>query len=100
MIRVHITCKDEEEAKSVSEHLLKKRLIACSNMHPISSMYWWKGKIEKRTEFVIDAKAPSANWDKIQNEVRNVHSYEVPCIIRIEASANKECEEWIEGESR
>ncbi len=65
MTLVYITCKDEEEAVRISKHLLNKRLIACSNMHPIRSMYWWKGKIEDENEVAIIAKTLGKNYDKI-----------------------------------
>jgi len=50
MTLVYITCRDEKEAVKISRHLLNKRLIACSNIHPIRSLYWWKGKIQDGKE--------------------------------------------------
>jgi len=46
MILTYITCKDKSEARKISEHLLKKRLIVCDNIFPIESMHWWKDKIK------------------------------------------------------
>ena len=66
MTLIYITCKDEEEAVKISKHLLEKRLIACSNMHPIRSMYWWQGKIQDEKEFVIIAKTVNKNYNKIK----------------------------------
>ena len=98
MTLVYITCKDEEEAVRISKHLLNKRLIACSNMHPIRSMYWWKGKIEDENEVAIIAKTLGKNYDKIKEEVKKIHSYDVPCILKIDAEANESYEEWVNEE--
>ena len=38
MILIYITCKDKEEAKKISKHLLEKKLIACTNMTPIETI--------------------------------------------------------------
>ncbi|RLI87575.1 MAG: divalent-cation tolerance protein CutA [Candidatus Altiarchaeales archaeon] len=81
MILTYITCKEKSEARRISEHLLKKRLIACANIFPIESMHWWKDKIK---------------FDEIKREIKRVHSYE-SCIL-IEVEANDEFLEWIEGE--
>ena len=100
MTLVYMTCKDENEAKKVSMHLLRKRLIACANIFPIKSIYWWKGKITKSSEHVMIAKTSNKNFKKLESEVKRIHSYEIPCILRIDAVANKEYEEWMKKEIR
>ena len=98
MVLVYITCKDEKEAIKISKRLLEKRLIACSNMHPIRSMYWWKGKMQDEKEIAILAKTIDKNYDKIKEEVSKMHSYDVPCILKIGAEANESYEQWVKGE--
>jgi len=100
MISVYITCKDEKEAAKISEHLLKKRLIACSNIFPIKSMYWWKEKITKDNEIVMLAKTSDKNYEKIKKEVKKLHSYDIPCILKYDIDANKEYKEWVEKETK
>ena len=100
MISIYITCKDEKEAIKISEHLFKKKLIACSNMFPVRSMYWWKEKITKDNEIVMLAKAPDKNYEKIKKEVKKLHSYDIPCILKFDIEANKEYEEWIKKETK
>lgn len=130
MISIYVTCKDEKEAVKISKHLLKKRLIACSNMFPIKSMYWWDKKVVNDNEIVILAKTSNENYemseiatrnlrtstrskkaisehaqkpsvfDKIKKEVKKLHSYDVPCILKFNVEANKEYEEWVEKETK
>lgn len=97
---IYITCKDEEEAVKISKHLLNKRLIACSNMYPIKSMYWWKGKIEDNKEFVIMAKTLGKNYKTIKKEIKKLHSYDIPCILKIDAEANEDYQKWVDNEVR
>jgi periplasmic divalent cation tolerance protein len=100
MILIYITCKDEDEAIKISKHLLNKRLIACSNMHPIRSMYWWNGKVEDEKEFVIIAKTLEKNYEKVKEEVKRIHSYDVPCVLKIDAEANESYSKWVSEEVR
>ncbi|MDP6599813.1 MAG: divalent-cation tolerance protein CutA [Candidatus Woesearchaeota archaeon] len=95
MIIVYITCKDEQEAVNISKHLLNKRLIACSNIHPIRSMYWWNKKIEDEREFALIAKTKEKNYKNIKEEVKKLHSYDVPCILKIDAGANENYAKWV-----
>ena len=77
---VYVTAKDEEEAGKIAIHLLEKRLIACANMFPIKSLYWWKGKIERDDEVALIMKTQKRNTKNIISEVKALHSYDVPCI--------------------
>lgn len=98
MTLVYITCKDRKEAEKISMDLLRKRLIACANIFPIKSMYWWEGKIVNDSEFAIVAKTSNKNFKKAVKEIKKLHSYEIPCILRVKASANKDYEKWANKE--
>jgi len=98
MTLVYITCKDEKEAVKISKHLLEKKLIACSNMHPIRSMYWWEGKMVDEKEVVIMAKTLEKHYKKIKEEVSKIHSYDVPCVLKINAEANESYDKWVHEE--
>ena len=98
MALLYVTCKNGKEAEKISLHLLKKRLVACANIFPIKSMYWWNGKIAKSKEFVVIAKTTAKNLKKAEKEIKKVHSYKIPCILRINASANKEYLDWTKKE--
>ena len=100
MTLVYITCKDKKEAEKISMHLLKKRLIACANIFPIKSMYWWEGKIVNSGENVIIAKTSNKKFKRLESEVKSIHSYTIPCILKINASANKEYQQWAGKEIR
>ena len=98
MVLLYITCKDKNEAKKISLHLLENRLIACSNMFPIESMYWWQNKLVEDKEVAIVVKTISKKVKEVEGEVKKLHSYETPCIIRIKSWANKEFSEWVKKE--
>ena len=98
MTLAYITCKDQKEAEKISRHLLEKRLIACSSMLPVKSMYWWQGKMQNDDEVVIIAKTNEKNFSKVKTEVKKLHSYQIPCILKIGAEANEEYDDWVENE--
>ncbi len=77
---VYVTTKDEKEAKGIANNLLSKRLIACANMFPIKSLYWWKGAIESDEEVAMIMKTQEVYKESIISEVKALHSYDVPCI--------------------
>lgn len=94
-IIVYTTHSSEENAQKISGHLLQKKLVACANIFPIKSMYWWKGVIENDEEYVSIVKTIPSLWSTLQKEITEIHPYEVPCIMKIQAEANEAYEKWI-----
>ncbi len=92
---IYITYPDSDTAKRICTHLIEKKLVACSNVFPIQSSYWWAGKIENDDEFVSIVKTTKENFDKVKKEVVKIHPYKVPCIMAIHAEANQAYEDWI-----
>lgn len=95
---VYITHPGEETAREISNLLLEKRLIACANIFPITSAYWWQGAIQREGEWVSIVKTSLDKWDLLKEEVLRIHPYEVPCILKMEVEANEAYYHWIEGE--
>ncbi len=98
MILIYITNPNRKTAKKISEHLLKKKLIACANIFPIESIYWWDGKLENAKEWAAIVKTNASKYKAIEKEIRKLHPYKVPCIMKIKMSANKKYEKWMTGE--
>lgn len=98
MILVYITNPTKEEAKKIAEHLIQEKLIACANIFPIESLYTWEGKVADEGEFVLLGKTREENYDNIIAEVEKIHSYDIPCILKIPMEANGKYEDWLEKE--
>lgn len=99
-IIIYITHKNLKEAKKIVSHLMRKKLIACANFFPIGSAYWWKGKIVSVKEMVSIVKTRKENWKKVHDEVKKIHPYETPCIMKIEVEANQDYADWINKETK
>ncbi len=97
-IFVYITASSEEESKKIAEKLLEDRLIACANIFPIDSVYRWEGSITEEREFVLIAKTEEGKYDEVKKRVKEIHSYEVPCITEIPIRPNDEYGGWLKGE--
>ena len=89
----YVVCKNKEEAKKIAKHLLSKKLIACANIFPIESLYWWQNKIIEDKEAVLICKT-TENFIEVEREIKKIHSYEIPCILNFDVKVNKEYENW------
>ena len=93
---IYMTSKDEAEAKKISQCLTGEKLVACVNYFPIKSIYWWKGEVEESQEIALIAKTRVELVDRVIERVKQLHSYEVPCVVSwIIEKGNPEYLEWI-----
>ena len=98
-IMFYITNPNRAVAKKVATRLLNKKLIACANVLPIAdSMYRWKGRVKNTQEWALIAKTSSKKANAVEAEIRKIHPYEIPCIIKLSAKANNAFEQWLKGE--
>jgi len=81
---VIMTAANREEAVKIVRSLLEERLIACANIvGPIFSIFWWEGKIEEASEFLVFMKSHENHFERLSERVKEIHSYEVPEIIAL-----------------
>jgi periplasmic divalent cation tolerance protein len=76
------TVSNAEEARAIARALVEKELAACVNIvGPIQSIYRWQGGIEDAEEFLLLIKTTAAVFPALRDELKRLHSYEVPeCI--------------------
>mgnify|MGYP006304187243 CR=1 FL=1 len=96
MIIAYIPCGSEEEAEKISEALVKEKLIACANIYQSKSIYEWQGELKREGEWTIFAKTLPEKFEKIEKRVKELHSYELPCIIAMPIQeGNKTYLDWV-----
>ncbi|ALU11352.1 dihydroorotate dehydrogenase [Ignicoccus islandicus DSM 13165] len=80
------TLPNREDAKKIARTLVEKRLVACAwVLGEIQSFYIWKDQLQEDEETVLVLKVPKEKASEAINELRNLHPYEVPEIIAVEA---------------
>jgi periplasmic divalent cation tolerance protein len=98
-IEVFTATARKEDAEKMSFSLVDKKLAGCVQIiGPISSTYWWKGKIESNQEWLCIIKTKRTLFEKLRAAIRAVHSYEVPEITAVPIVAgNKDYLRWLQS---
>ena len=82
VVMVYTTTSNEDEARHIGKILVERRLVACVNIiSNMSSVYWWKGVVEEDNECIMIAKTTKDRIDEITAAIKDIHSYELPCIV-------------------
>jgi periplasmic divalent cation tolerance protein len=100
-ITVYMTAGSREEAKRLAAALIESRLAACVNiLGSVESMFYWDG-VQTEQEVALVAKASRADFGAINAKVRQVHSYDCPCVVAWPIIAGDgEFVQWIENETQ
>ena len=86
MLIVLTTTSDLAEAETLASRLIEEKLAACVQvLPPMTSVYFWKGAIEKQTEHLLLIKTLDEKFEALQAFVQENHSYEVPEIVAVRA---------------
>ena len=95
---VYMTASSLEEAERLAAMLLERRCAAGVNIVPgARSLYWWQGEIRRAQECVIWAQTTEERYSFLESCVREVHSYQVPCILAVPvAKGAAHFLQWIE----
>jgi periplasmic divalent cation tolerance protein len=101
-ILVYMTAKDGAQASRIGRKLVEERIAACVNiLGGIRSIYQWKGRLSDEREVAFIAKTRGDLLDTLTARVRELHSYECPCIIALPVIAgNPEFLAWIGCETK
>lgn len=99
---VYVTTKDRSEALSIGTEIVNARLAACANIiDGMESVYHWKGKTVTDKECILILKTTFSNITNLTKRVKELHSYDMPCIISInlaEQEGNLAYLDWIRSE--
>ena len=100
-IVIFITAPSKNEAEKIGKALVEKKLAACVNIiKDIRSIFFWKGKLSDEKEVLLIAKSKTKNFEKIEKEVKKLHSYEVPEIIGLPIlMGSEDYLDWVEKEA-
>lgn len=94
---IYITTANEDEARKIGRTLVEEKLAACANVFPIQSVYRWKGEIREEDEVAMFIKTRASLTDRVIKRVKELHSYEVPCIVSFPIEkGNPDYLRWIE----
>jgi periplasmic divalent cation tolerance protein len=101
-VQVTTTTPTSEDAARIADALIERRLAACVQViDTIDSTYWWQGKIERATEWLLIAKTERRLYAEVEASIREAHPYEIPEVLALEVIAGSDGYlRWLSGELR
>ena len=100
MILIISSCGSRDEAERIATALVEGALAACVQILPATSVYRWKGKVERSEEHVLHVKTRVAHADLVEAKIRELHSYELPEMLMMTvAGGSEDYLDWMRSET-
>jgi periplasmic divalent cation tolerance protein len=85
---IYCTCPDTDTAERIATTLVERRLAACVNVLPaVTSIYRWQEAVERSSEVLLLIKTCAERYPALEAAIRELHPYELPEILAVEAAA-------------
>lgn len=100
VIQVLTTVDVPEVAARLARSAVEARLAACAQVGgPITSTYWWEGRVEEAREWTVVFKTTSVRYPDLETHIRQGHPYDVPEIIATTVTGGSSAYlSWVETE--
>ena len=97
LILLYVPCPTEVIARQVAEETVELDLAFCAQVFPkMNSIYKWQGKLNTEDEILLILKTQAHHEFALREKILQLHPYEVPCILKINAdSLNPAYTEWV-----
>ena len=96
---LYTTWPDRDTALKASTQLIQEGLAGCVNLlSQMTSVYSWEGKLETADEVVLLVKTDSRRLKPCRARLRQLHPYQVPCLMAWDVSScNPDYAQWLLG---
>lgn len=85
-----------ETARSVLRILIQENLATCGNIFAThTGIFPWNGEMQEKSENAVLFKTSLEKRDRLINRLRDLHPYELPCIIAIDAQSSADYAAWL-----
>lgn len=78
------TAPSKKMGLEIAKALVTQKCAACVQVVPgLTSVYFWKGKVQQDKEFWVIIKTEQNLFSKVEKVVKKHHSYSVPQIVAL-----------------
>lgn len=95
MILILVSFEKIEHAERAANYLIDQKLAACVELYPVKNFYVWKGEKMAANEVSGIIKTEEDKFEPIKNELQKLLGYEIPQIIKVDATANESYLAWV-----
>lgn len=96
-LQVNISAENKDQANTILNSLLDKKLVAGGLLLNAPARFWWKGEITDMDYYNISVFSKEEHKQAIIDDVKKNSIEEVPMVWFVEFEGNAELIKWIDS---
>ena len=93
---MYVPCGSKDAADRLVHSLLMAQQIACGNIIPSRSMYFWNEKLNSEEEYIAILKTSIDQKQALFDRIQELHDYDLACILAFEADSTDAYARWVQ----
>ena len=94
-MKIALTNIPAEQAEGLAETLVSEHRVACVNLYPIQSVYFWKDVVRKEPEVTLMMKVSAEGVEALKKRVVELHPYELPEFVVLDVDTRASLDAYV-----
>lgn len=96
MMKIALTNLPPKDAEQIARLLVEEHLVACVNLYPIQSFYFWNEEVCADSETTLMMKVATEGVERLKQRLCALHPYELPEFVVLDVDNKASLREYIE----
>ena len=95
-MKLALTNLPASDSDRVAEILVSEHVVACVNIYPIRSVYYWKGEVVREEEVTLLLKVAEEGVGRLKTRLCELHPYELPEFVVLDVDSEASLREYVD----
>ena len=95
-MKIALTNLPREHGERIARMLVEEHVVACVNLYPIHSVYFWKNEVHLDEETTLMMKVAVEGVAHLKKRLCELHPYELPEFVVLEIDCEASLREYVD----
>jgi|LGVF01.1.fsa_nt_gb periplasmic divalent cation tolerance protein len=95
-MKIALTNLPREHGERIARALVEEHVVACVNLYPIHSIYFWKNEVQLDEEITLMMKVSAEGVERLKQRICESHPYELPEFVVLNVDCEASLREYID----
>lgn len=95
-MKIALTNLPSKDAEPIARLLVEEHLVACVNLYPVQSLYFWNGEICSDSETTLMMKVTTEGVERLKQRLCELHPYELPEFVVLDVDNEASLRAYVE----
>jgi periplasmic divalent cation tolerance protein len=95
-MKIALTNLPAEHGEGIARLLVEEHVVACVNLYPIQSVYFWNGEIRSEAEVTLMMKVSIEGVERLKHRLCELHPYELPEFVVLDVDDKASLREYVD----